>query len=471
MKINTIKYLNYFILITLICIPLMSCEDFVDIEAPKTEVTPEKLFSTDQTAVFALNGVYEIIANSFTGMYSGFLEIFTGLASDELDNYFAETTYQQFHNNDILPDNSRIATDFWAQSYRAIQNANGVVEGVRNNDQLTPEIRDQILGEALFIRAFCHFYLVNLFGPVPYSNTTSVEANNTASRESVEQVYEKIITDLVEAQSLMVEDFETINDGVVERGRVNKLAATALLSRAYLYVENWAQSEEEATKVINNNQIILEADLNDVFLDSSQEVIWRLITNEFSSQPATELGKNLKIYFNRLGGIGEKGATLISNVALTAFEPGDLRRSNWLTVSGSYEHLNKYKNNFLFFGEPEYIVTLRLAELYLIRAEARARQNNLAGAQEDINVIRNRAGLENTTATTQQQMLDAIAQERRIELLVEGGHRWLDLKRTGQADQVLAPLKSQWQPTDVLWPIPEIEIFNNSNLLPQNEGY
>ena len=114
---------------------------------------------------------------------------------------------------------------------------------------------------------------------------------------------------------------------------------------------------------------------------------------------------------------------------------------------------------------------LRLAEQYLIRAEARARQGNIPGAQQDLNSIRNRAGLPNTTTSGPTEILEAIMEERQRELFTEGGHRWLDLKRTGRTTEVLAPLKPLWDPTDVLWPIPEDEIFNNSNLLPQNPGY
>jgi len=118
----------------------------------------------------------------------------------------------------------------------------------------------------------------------------------------------------------------------------------------------------------------------------------------------------------------------------------------------------------------EYSMVLRLAELYLIRAEARVYLNNLSGAEEDLNVIRNRAGLPVTDATDNTTLLNAIMQERRVELFTEWGHRWLDLKRTGQADSVLAPQKPQWQTTSVLYPIPQSEIQNDPNLI-QNPGY
>ncbi|MDO5969574.1 RagB/SusD family nutrient uptake outer membrane protein, partial [Flavivirga aquimarina] len=119
----------------------------------------------------------------------------------------------------------------------------------------------------------------------------------------------------------------------------------------------------------------------------------------------------------------------------------------------------------------EYPVVFRLAEQYLIRAEARAELGKISEAQSDLNVIRNRAGLGNTTASTKEALRDAILDERQVELFTERGHRWFDLKRRGEAADVLAPLKPSWQDTDVLFPIPESELLLNPNLLPQNDGY
>lgn len=116
-------------------------------------------------------------------------------------------------------------------------------------------------------------------------------------------------------------------------------------------------------------------------------------------------------------------------------------------------------------------MVFRLAEQYLIRAEARAQQGDATGAKADINAIRNRAGLPDTDADGQASILAAIEHERRIEFFTEWGHRWFDLKRTGRADAVLSPIKPNWQSTDVLFPIPLQEIENNPNLLPQNAGY
>jgi hypothetical protein len=117
---------------------------------------------------------------------------------------------------------------------------------------------------------------------------------------------------------------------------------------------------------------------------------------------------------------------------------------------------------------------LRLAEQYLIRAEARAQQNNIDGAKTDLNAVRNRAGLLNTTANDKTEMMAAVLHERQVELFTELGHRWFDLKRTKAVDLVMnsvTPIKGgTWQTTDQLYPIPVADIIRNSTLK-QNPGY
>ncbi len=158
---------------------------------------------------------------------------------------------------------------------------------------------------------------------------------------------------------------------------------------------------------------------------------------------------------------------------LNAFEPGDLRKAKWLnsTVIGGqiYFYPFKYK---IRSGRPvtEYYMVLRLAEQYLIRAEAEAKLNDLSDAIADLNIVRSRAGLPNTSATTQAQLLAAIKHERQVELFCEWGSRWFDLKRTGDIDAVLGAEKTGWSSTDSLYPIPFSEIQANP-FLTQNTGY
>jgi hypothetical protein len=159
-----------------------------------------------------------------------------------------------------------------------------------------------------------------------------------------------------------------------------------------------------------------------------------------------------------------------------AFAITDQRRQ-WLgknTVSGQeYWYPRKYKQRSVTTGSSptEYEVVLRLAEQYLIRAEARAALGNVTGAQEDVNKIRNRAGLANSPANDANSLLTAVGMEKRIEFFAEWGHRWIDLKRREEANTVLSILKgTNWQPTDALYPIPDAELNYNTRLQ-QNPGY
>ena len=131
----------------------------------------------------------------------------------------------------------------------------------------------------------------------------------------------------------------------------------------------------------------------------------------------------------------------------------------------------KYKAQEYTGTTVEYSILLRLAEQYLIRAEARVHLGDLTGSKLDINTIRNRAGLNNTESISEDDILQDIINERKFELFTEHGHRWFDAKRLDIAEEILAPLKSNWRSTDVLFPIPEKELLTNPNLTPQNPGY
>ena len=229
-------------------------------------------------------------------------------------------------------------------------------------------------------------------------------------------------------------------------------------------------AEEQATTVINKTELYSLTELDKVFLKNSNETIWQLIP------PNLQKYTNEGSLFNRPTYSADM-ATMSDNL-YNAFESNDNRKSKWIGVGNSggqtWYYPLKYKEGYNNGTGAEYSTVLRLAEQYLIRAEARARQDKLIGANSaasDLNVIRTRAGLPNTTAITLSELLNAIGQERRVELFTEWGHRWLDLKLTEQAGNVLGPLKASWDETDVLYPVPLTELQLNPNLKPQNDGY
>src|SRR5690606_35802333 len=146
-------------------------------------------------------------------------------------------------------------------------------------ENISIAVRQQLLGEALFCRAFFHFYLVNLFGPVPYVKTTDHLQNSVASRDGITLVYQHIINDLQESKKLLSENYMSpSNTETTERVRPNTYAAAALLARVYLYLEQWSLAMEEANFVISNStSYSLISHPTGVFLKNNKEAIWQLM--------------------------------------------------------------------------------------------------------------------------------------------------------------------------------------------------
>ncbi|GAB4045526.1 RagB/SusD family nutrient uptake outer membrane protein [Spirosoma litoris] len=440
-----------------------ACERYVDIDPSPTLAASDKVFSGDLVATSTITGIYSqmLVSNAYY-LDNGLVTMAAGMSADEL-LYFPSTDYNAFSTNTLISA-SPYFFNFWTSGYQYIYYANAAIEGLTASTGVSTATKNQLLGEAKLIRAFNYFYLTNLFGDVPLVTSTDYQVNAKLPRTAQATVYQSISKDLTEAESILPTAYVTAGD----KGRPNKWAATALLARAYLYTQDWANAEAKATALIGSGTYSLVSDPNGVFLKNSSEAIWQLApvlanNNTFvgalTIPAATATANPLYIYTDELPG---------------AFEPTDKRKAAWvnsITYQGktySYPYKYKVKSNATV---TEQLTMLRLAEQYLIRAEARAQQGNLTGALQDLNVIRSRAGLAALDTTLDKAgVLLAIEQERRIELVAEWGHRWFDLKRTGRADAVLAPKKPSWKPTAVLYPIPQAEGLANPNLT-QNPGY
>lgn len=441
--------------VLLLSVSVSSCKKFVAIDPPKTEIVREVVFTDDATANAAMVAVY-VHSNHFSftsGNYDMDVAYLCGKSADEMDNGFDGDEGLQFCENELLPLNGRVL-NVWRAAYESVYRVNAILEGLENATGVTPAMKRQLEGEAKFIRAFNYFYLANLYGDVPLLTITDYRVNAVASRTAVADIYDRILKDLTDAQSLLPADYTRWSN---ERIRPVQAAATAMLSRVYLYLGQWAKAETEATKLITSPLFSI-VNLANVFLKNNAEAIWQFYP------PRAGLNSSH-------GGVAESMFYVVplKQRMMDAFESGDNRRAMWTGNNFGFNFCFKYKvgNNTVV---SEYTTNLRLAEQYLIRAEARAHQNDVVGAQEDIDKIRVRAGLSNTTADAQAGLLAAVEQERRIEFFAEYGHRWLDLKRWGKATAVLTPLKQNWQPADVYYPIPQTEIDKNDKLL-QNTGY
>lgn len=449
----------------LLALSLASCEKYLTLDNPKDKLETSSVFADSATASKALVGIY----SDMTDVIPNFLATETrcaGFAADDLKTNSSSPPIQEFYMNNIRSDNTFLPT-MYNELYQDIYQANSIIEGVTASPGISSSEKKILTGEAKFLRAFFFFYLVNNWGDVPLTVTTDYRANETMARTPAAEVYKQIIADLTEAQ-------ENLGAGYLtpERCRPNKWAATALLARAYLYTRNWTKAEAEATKVIGAGTYLPLPALSAVFFKTSQETIFQLYpsSNEVD-------GSNCYdgfFFIPNLTNASIPGYAISSNF-YADFETGDNRRSQWIgtkTVS-SVAHYFPYKYK-VKTGTPatEYNVVLRLAEQYLIRAEARAQLNDVPGAVQDLNIVRARAGLGGLAVSlTQPQAIAAVEAERKHELFCEWGHRWLDLKRTGRADPVLSVVKgSNWQATDTLWPLPIQQLLTNPKLI-QNPGY
>lgn len=440
---------------------LLACEDFVKVDPPTTDLIRSTVFEDETTANAAIIDVYS--AMSRVGFASGNTSSVTFLGtllSDEQQYFSAVPLNVEFFNNEIIPTNS-IVLDLWSQMYKTIYKTNAILEGVQNSNKLSSETISQLDGEAKFIRAFCYFYLVNLFGDVPLVLSTNYQQNSLLGRAPSKDVYTQIIRDLKDAQVSLPDTYTRYNN---ERVRANSAAATALLARTYLHLGQWVDTEEECTKLIDNNTLYsLKQDLDQVFAKNSSEAILQFHNTFYPLEYLTF----------RVFSFGAPNGSFYPDF-IDNFEVDDVRRSKWVRsqLVGSTLHYypGKYKNTIT---ESEYSTLFRLAEIYLIRAEANAQLNQIEESLLDLNIIRNRAGLNDYETSDKESLLSAIEQERKVELFTEQGLRWFDLKRLQKADEILGQLKPDtWQPTDVLLPIPEIQILTNPSMRnAQNPGY
>jgi len=453
---------------------IASCNKLLDPGAPADKVTTPQVYTNDSLAQAAMIGVYYKMMISF-GPFNGFMTRYCGLASDELNRVTTLESDNPFLTNIIPVDNATIL-QFWTNIYLYIYQCNDLIEGLNGSKSLTPALKNQLLGEAYFLRAFSYFYLVNLFGDVPLITGTDYTKNATKPRTPVAKVYDQMIEDLNTAQGLLIDKYVTTTDSSI-RVRVNRLAAKALLARVYLYTEKWANAAAEATAVIESGVYQLETDLAQTFRYNSKEAILQFMTI-MDAYNTAEGG--IFVPFSPTG----RPVFILSDTLMKKIEAGDARRLWIRTVPVSGKQYNspwKYKLNTATPRE-EYNMILRLAEQYCIRAEARAMLDQLPDAVSDLNKVRKRAGLPDlTTITTQSQALAAIEQERRVEFFAEWGHRWFDLKRLPartathpgekRIEEVMPICRpATWKSSAALWPIPKDEIIRNPALI-QNDGY
>ena len=465
---KTSKKVRQFLVVVLPVL-ILSCQDFLEIEAPDNKIISETVFSSNETAESAMQGIYNQLTKGYSGGTVQSVTVLSGLSSKILRNVRSTNlVYLEFERHEILPDNIQNLT-LWSSAYNIIYLANSLLEGISHSETITKEVKARLEGEAKFIRAFTYFHLVNLYGDIPLLLSTDYQYNSVASQNSEMEIYQQIIMDLEDATELLENEF--VNG---ERLRINQSTAFAFMARVRLYLENWKEAEILSSYIIDqSNTFEIVQDLDKVFLANSKEAIWQL-SPIGSGAGTTNTNEGATFIVNPL-------MPYLTNVSLaedfpSSFLEDDKRRESWIAydigLASFYPY--KYKIRISNDDSSEYSMVLRLVEQYFIRAESRVRMGDLEGAIADLNIIRVRAGLEplnfSNPNISQELVLQTIFEERERELFTEWGHRWFDIKRAEKLNNSIEDNNSNWEKTDYLYPIPANELMKNPNLL-QNPGY
>lgn len=437
-----------------------SCSNFLDVE-PQNDVSDENTIYDESSASTALRGTYRQLASS--GYYG---ENFVTLAYFPSGDIKCLTTgvILNLVNWDFRADNANL-NSFWNAAYNTINRANHVIQKTPlvTDANFTEAERKLVIGEATFIRALAYFDLARTFGGVQIYLEPTADLNSRMSipRASLVETFNQVLTDLEAAENLLSEKPNRI--------RATKHTVWALRARLHLYEEKWDLAEFYATKLIEMSTTYkLLYPFADWFTNNvigSQESIFEL---QYSAQNTSAIRSQMQH--------PTEGGTY-------RYAPNDnfVSLLNDPTKGGSRKSLIgsvTQNNTTLWFGnlyyrlqatDPAYV--FRIAEMYLIRGEARAQQNNYLGSQTDLNVIRRRADLTEVSTWEKQELLDAIDQERRYEFAFEA-HRWFDLTRTGR-HLTLIPLLDpniKVEEHENLFPIPAVQL-DLDKALKQNPEY
>jgi hypothetical protein len=440
-------------------------------QEPQTAISEDISIRDQKSAEAALNGLYnQLQADEY---YGSNMQVIGDVTTDISQSVGTWDFYREMDTYVTVAGNLE-NRNLWQFAYAAVNHANNLIADVPGLEETPQEVKDQILGEAYFIRGLAYFDLTRTFGGVPGVYGTmgipivtepsrAINENSFPSRSSIEESYAQAEADLMQAETLL--------SGFSNASRATEAGAKALLSRLYLYIGSYEQSEQFASEVIDNYSFSLVDNYADIFInENTSEAIFELSYN------TTDVNDLRFWYFpSSRGGRGDIALHDAYAEMVTARE--DDERGNLISFDdnvGVY-----YPTKYQKAGDDDNLQVLRLAEMYLNRAEARAQQDDLQGALDDLNEIRNRAGMNDVSllnAGTQQAVLEAIEMERGIEFMEEG-QRWFDLVRTDRAITVLTNIdrtngdpESLEDPGRMVFPIPTRDIDSNENL-EQNEAY
>lgn len=481
--------MKFKILVFVTIIGLASCRKELLNPIPEASISDVVAFETPERTLSAVQGMYSGVKTG--AFYGGRYYNYQDIRGEEFINETANGVTNLQTWNFTVGSSTNEVNNLWNAGYAAINRINVVLAGIEKSP-VGDALKNQYRGEARFLRALTYHSLVTIYarpytdgngnkpGVVIYTEPQTTQGESKKERATVAEVYNLILEDLNFAEANLPESYSSAEQNAT---RAHKNAAIALKTRIYLHMGQYSDVITEANKIVPTTGpfkaatgVQHELNTNVATVYRSGQTLENILSFPFSSADLPGTQNSLNSYYSpgsstactSCSGTGEYSLNTTGNgiVANTGWTTTDARRTNFVQTIGTKTWLRKWTAN------TDYVPVIRYAEVLLNLAEALARTNGLdVRAIELLNAVRKRSDASVTLApTTQQEVIDAVLLERRIELLGEG-FRSRDLMRLGMAFPAkgsvgaVAPTETQY-----VWPIPSGEILVNK-IIDQNPGY
>ncbi|MDQ3141416.1 MAG: RagB/SusD family nutrient uptake outer membrane protein [Bacteroidota bacterium] len=450
---------------------------------------------------FANNGnPSEIVTAVYNNLYTWEQHSFSwigisSITSDDADKGSVASdlgTDKQDLDNWTFTPSSISFNDVWTANFRGIARANQALKYLPGFTTIAAPLKSRFIAEVKFLRAYYYFNLVRMFGGVPKLEKVPVtpeEIENANVRATAEEIYLLIETDLNEAAAILPSFYSSS-----DFGRPTRWSAKGLLAKVSLYQKKWSSVLFNCDEIIQSNQFALLQDYSKIWRESgefSSESIWEI--NAKGDDPSKGIQQYNEVQGPR-GGANDRGwgFNVPTENLIQAYEPGDKRKEATIlgvpqiTWDGSYSTegtVGPYYNYKAYVSRTheswsgnnsqtnKNLRILRYGEILLMKAEAENELSHIPEALSALNLVRNRAGLRDTSAQDQNSIRNLIWNERRLELAFEHD-RTFDLRRQGRAGDVLRSHRKNY--IDIkhdLFPIPQIQVDLSNGKLIQNPLY
>ncbi len=443
---------------------LTACEKALDAD-PAQSIDAGTALENDQDVNSLIVGGYSVMAggNLFG---TNLLMLPDLLGSETVSTWRGTFTSPRQVATKSMDRNNTDANLVWTSAYNVINIANTAIEAL--GVVQSADLKKQLEGEALFMRGVMHFELVKLYAlpwgatadnshpgvPIKLVSTKNeADAFSKTARSSVKLVYDQLIADLLKAVTLLPEE---------NNKRVTKYTAIAYLSRVYLMQQDYAKARDAANEVIESGNYVLNASVSAVFTNKdTKETIWEIQQNEQNNAGSSNNG--MATFHASLPGIGRADVRVVASFVSGSYPTGDLRKTEWYYIGTGLRPGNTYTSKWISFSQN--LPIIRLAEMYLTRAEANTVLGTNVGSTPAQDLARVRNPLRTNSSSPAAPTVTDIRNERFIELAFEG-HRIHDLKRLRLSTGIFP-----WNSDKLVFPIPQREIDASQGILVQNPGY